>query len=1283
MEDNSVKSVQNKQVIYLDAIDIIKDESILQKLIARRYIDKVKLNLDNLPADSLLLHPIKSLVVNKYEGTQLHVSCINLNNERIKLILTNIPLFVDVVYPSRWSYDMISSYLYSCGSELTFYKLQEVTGQKIFNNYVHSPVNAVRVFFVNYSVRYKGIEFLRKQLEKGLILFNDIPTGQAYERFLYMYNEIPPFDWWVIEEPTPLMPENYGNNNKVYSIDITKIKQLKDFKYDKINFKELMNPPFATLGWDMETLKIDDLSLPLPDDPNSFMRIYSYCMNLFEKNMTTEWMAAVYCLNNFDEEMFKHNLPNVPSDKLIMIRARNEFEQIKVHKLFMLYADHDISNTFNGGTYDDPWIIKRAFTQGLLEEFVKSIDRDHATLRQDTEKILEKFKNVPPIKTSAEESFKPFWYPFNKFITIDTMPLMKRFYKAAEVGAGQSMNFYLRLNKLPPKVDMEHAVMHDLFLTDYNTPNAKDVMPREKYEEFMSGICKVMEYAICDAICPNRLISKKAIFTESGQLANLVYVSYEDALLRADGMKITNFIWYMCKKTNHLMSEFQFGRYKPLENQESFTGAYVIQPIKGLHKYLPDPGEQHPGDPAPCVHDEHINIAVTNKYVTPELPLDFQSLYPSVMRELNLCPSVKITNAILASRLLADGVKLNRHEYPEEKGMLYWTIDHEGNSAKFGVIPAAISILFDIRVKELKPMVKKYKGIADKLKESLVPHGTKEEQFQAEFDKIVENPTPEQQKVLDEIDDAMELHNYYDAKQLAVKIMMNTIYGTLGYFRSRLCDFDLARTVTCVGRIALRCVIGFHKSQGHIVIYGDTDSTYIRFNFNLYQDIFDIRLTLTRDEYCRRLVVRTFEIKSEYVPKLDEFIRSKFKNGMIKMMPEEILFPIYRRGKKKYIGLKHENPKKITFDTSNRDEYLIKGIETKTRGKTAVLTSSHYRIMDNFMNIHNDLSEIKIVKDIIDYLMNEYQWRIEDCLVFKTYKGEHVKNISVNMLYNRIRLNHPELLPTPYDKFKVAVVEKSFANIFGNKNQEMEKMGNRYELYEVIIKNKLKIDTVYYTVNQIGSSIASYIYYLPQFDTALLSEDCEDRSEWTDKQWDKHNDKLKRAAVSFVEKYAKKILEEKNERISLLDAKHYYKDLGKKYPFLVDVYKLREYFQIENIDEFKSLFTSKTMSDMEAIYMTLDVDNQPATSSEQLTARQKHKELMSRFEMICNEINTILPELIPEFHILCDEIVINRDQKNMLLEINPQIQTGNIHKYIALIKAALQIGIELKNVSRV
>ena len=66
-----------------------------------------------------------------------------------------------------------------------------------------------------------------------------------------------------------------------------------------------------------------------------------------------------------------------------------------------------------------------------------------------------------------------------------------------------------------------------------------------------------------------------------------------------------------------------------------------------------------------------------------------------------------------------------------------------------------------------------------------------------------------------------------DAKQNALKVYMNSFYGTAGDSKSPFFLRELAEGVTSAGRRNIKLVADFVKSRGFQIKYDDTDSLYL------------------------------------------------------------------------------------------------------------------------------------------------------------------------------------------------------------------------------------------------------------------------------------------------------------------------------------------------------------------------------------------------------------------------------------------------------------------------
>ncbi|KAK8026626.1 DNA polymerase [Apiospora marii] len=176
------------------------------------------------------------------------------------------------------------------------------------------------------------------------------------------------------------------------------------------------------------------------------------------------------------------------------------------------------------------------------------------------------------------------------------------------------------------------------------------------------------------------------------------------------------------------------------KKKDKYKGGLVFEPEKGLY----------------------------DKFV---LVMDFNSLYPSIIQEFNIC-----FTTVDRSALTEDDEAVP--EVPQEQEQ--------------GIFPKLIATLVGRR-KQVKSLMK---------------------------DK---NATPEELAT-------------YEIKQLALKLTANSMYGCLGYTKSRFYARPLAVLTTYKGREILRSTKDLAESKSLQVIYGDTDSVMINANVNSVAD---------------------------------------------------------------------------------------------------------------------------------------------------------------------------------------------------------------------------------------------------------------------------------------------------------------------------------------------------------------------------------------------------------------------------------------------------------------
>ncbi|MEM1662877.1 MAG: DNA polymerase II [Pyrobaculum sp.] len=151
------------------------------------------------------------------------------------------------------------------------------------------------------------------------------------------------------------------------------------------------------------------------------------------------------------------------------------------------------------------------------------------------------------------------------------------------------------------------------------------------------------------------------------------------------------------------------------------------------------------------------------------LVLDFSSMYPNIMMKFNISPDTYIEN-----------------DEPEPPEGVYIApeVGHKFKKSPTGFVPRVLEQLVELR-KAVREEAKLY------------------------------SPSSIEYRLLDE-------------RQRALKIMANAVYGYLGWVGARWYKREVAESVTAFARAILKNVINYAMKIGVVVIYGDTDSLFIK-----------------------------------------------------------------------------------------------------------------------------------------------------------------------------------------------------------------------------------------------------------------------------------------------------------------------------------------------------------------------------------------------------------------------------------------------------------------------
>lgn len=239
---------------------------------------------------------------------------------------------------------------------------------------------------------------------------------------------------------------------------------------------------------------------------------------------------------------------------------------------------------------------------------------------------------------------------------------------------------------------------------------------------------KLVSYCLKDSELAMNLLLQLNLLDKYIALSKVSGTLLQDTLEGGEATRIENYLLREFNKNGYVFPS------KPERvSAKELIGGYVLEPKKGLHS----------------------SIAV----------LDFKSMYPSIIRSFNICPTTLTKE------------KENSIETPSGARFLK-------KSVREGIIPKILEYLVETRQKVKKEMKQTKKK--------------------------------ERVRVL-------------DAKQWALKIMANAFYGYFGYVNSRLFNLDIANAITSTGRKIIGDTKKMIEDRfGYEVVYGDTDSVFVK-----------------------------------------------------------------------------------------------------------------------------------------------------------------------------------------------------------------------------------------------------------------------------------------------------------------------------------------------------------------------------------------------------------------------------------------------------------------------
>lgn len=241
----------------------------------------------------------------------------------------------------------------------------------------------------------------------------------------------------------------------------------------------------------------------------------------------------------------------------------------------------------------------------------------------------------------------------------------------------------------------------------------------------------------------------------------------------------------------------------------------------------------------------------------------------------------------------------------------------------------------------------------------------------------------------------------------AVKILMNSLYGVMGTTRSRFYHAELPTAITGTGQWLLKKAVSFLESRGHTVVYGDTDSVFVKADLDASRGG---ELAREVNTYINKILEDEYNVESFLDLEFEKYFQKIF---LPKLRGQDI------GAKKKYVGLLENG------------EVYFSGMEYVRSDWTRLAKNFQKKLFQRFMageNIEefikgtiNDLSSGIFDSDLI------YQKRMSKKLEeYTKTKPPHVQAAHILKEQNRPIPQTIEYVMTPNGPFPVELTPSQF-----------------------------------------------------------------------------------------------------------------------------------------------------------------------------------------------------------------------------------------------------------------
>lgn len=586
------------------------------------------------------------------------------SGEKAAVILEDIDCYIDVRCPADADPETFEESLKLRLNESGVYpSWVEAKRMRPFRYYQPEDSDYVRVYFKTLFQRKKCRELMESgefeyiSTEFGLVrrtietasndrVFGSRTNrqGSVYYRKAAREYRFTMGDWNVLHDyqvDTSGTVIRSGQCPLVFRMDVADFKPISQIGIDKQKIPSLKFDKTMVGCWDLETYdNAPTGSAPLPE--HVFDENGNEHAIIFMDGMSFHWHydAAPLIVINIT------TMPTPPRDDCLIIQVPNQVDLIKVKALVLSRMAPDILTGFNDGTYDTPFIFRRAEEYDARHRtgLVRWLRRHTSCVvfNDDTEKwVIGGLGVEDKIKVEADQYIRNEFLKNQGIIGIDTRTVFRKIFPTAEK---TSLNFFLGVCKLESKEDMDYRHMFRIFncsrrfMELFDTDDYANIIDRlksiqdaqgpdfvimraenlaklglrfrDKSErqpcgrpwpsaidhgfdtadswtvaeqiKLLADSTKVVKYCNVDSIRCIELLIARSVIPDKREVSILSFTSLYDCFYRADGMKVRNLVI-----SEGIKPEWNYAFDNARRGEKSdckYPGAHVVPPIKSLSR---------------------------------------------------------------------------------------------------------------------------------------------------------------------------------------------------------------------------------------------------------------------------------------------------------------------------------------------------------------------------------------------------------------------------------------------------------------------------------------------------------------------------------------------------------------------------------------------------------------------------------------------------------------------------------------------------------------------------